>query len=100
MTKPKVKAPARKGQTDAPRRGRPALERERTVKAGVVLTARQLGVLDRLALDIRDASGGRAFTRSDVLRGIVAGVLESGLKLSEATSETEIAEFISARLRR
>lgn len=83
-----------------PRRmGRPTLERERTVKAGVVLLARQLGALDRLAIDIRDASG-RATTRSDVIRGIVAGVLESGLDLSKAVSETEIAALISSRLRR
>lgn len=95
----KAKATTRKQQAKPPRRGRPALERERTVKAGVVLTARQLGAIDRLALDIRDASG-NATTRSDVLRGIVEGVLSSGIDLTEAVSETEIAEVIGSRLRR
>jgi len=84
---------------DAARRGRPALERERTMKTGIVLLARQIGALDRLALDIRDTSG-KATTRSDVLRGIVEGVLASGFDLTKAADETEIAEVIAARLRR
>src|SRR5262249_49401572 len=90
----------KKAQASAtPRMGRPALDRERVVKTAVVLLARQIGALDRLALDIRDASG-KATTRSDVLRGIVDGVLSSGLDLSKALSETEIRDDIAARLRR
>lgn len=75
------------------------MDRERAVKTAVVLLARQLGALDRLALDIRD-TGGKATTRSDVLRGIVEGVISSGLDLTKALDETEIAETVSARLRR
>src|SRR5689334_21268579 len=86
-------------QPPARRMGRPVIERERTSKAGVVLLARHLGALDRLALDIRDASG-KTITRSDILRGIVEGVLTSKLDLTQALSEAEIAEIIAARLRR
>ncbi len=99
MVKPKRTTRAATTET-APRRiGRPAIERERTIKAGVVFLARHLGALDRLALDIRDASG-KTITRSDVLRGIVEGVIASKLDLTQALSETEIAEVIATRLRR
>src|SRR5437879_748126 len=82
-----------------PRRGRPALERDTTIKAGVVLFARHLSYLDRLCLDIRDATG-RPITRSDALRGMVEGVAASGLDLTAAASEEEIAALIRSRLSR
>lgn len=81
------------------RRGRPAIQRERAVKTGVVLLARHLGFLDRLCLDIRDATG-RAITRSDVLRGMIEGIIASSLDLTTAADEAEIGEVIRARLRR
>ena len=78
------------------RRGRPPLERDTTVKASVVLFTRHVSYLDRLSLDIRDASG-RIVTRSDALRGIVEGVATSGVDLTAAASEAEIADVIRSR---
>jgi len=73
---------------DAARRGREA-PAEPWRKVTVVLKDRQILFLDRLALDIRTATGA-AVARAEIIRGLIDGLEAAGLDLSTAVSEEEV----------
>ena len=75
-------------------RGRPATLLEDTVQVTALIFKRQVSVLDRLALDIRDNTGA-TLDRSPLLRGIVDGVLDAGVPLDRCSSEADIRRAVA-----
>lgn len=64
----------------------------------MVLTAGQLAYLDRLAIDIRSATG-RPIERSAILRALVDAVADSRVDLAAGQDEAGIQQLLSARLK-
>ena len=73
--------------------------RERSVMTltDELITGEQVAFLDRLALDIRGKTGWKA-RRTEIIRALVVALMASGVDLSVAASEEELAEDIKARL--
>ena len=68
-------------------------------KVTTVLYDREVIALDELCIDIRKKTG-KKLNRTDLLRGILDAVLESGLDLTGATSEAEVKAAVLAAMRR
>jgi hypothetical protein len=64
----------------------------------VSLHRRQVAILDRLAVEIR-LNGSFGVSRSDLIRGIIEAAVRSGVNLSYAGNEEEIAEMLHAAWR-
>lgn len=83
---------------EAPRSaGRPPIHDEEWTKVTVVLFNRQIVYLDRLANDIR-ARTGAAIKRAELIRSLVDALETSGVDLTGATSEREIAGLLAEHL--
>jgi hypothetical protein len=67
-------------------------------KVSVVLFARQITHLDRFAKKARQR-GHKPLTRAGIIRGLIDGLLSSGLDVSLHTSESMLREHITKRLR-
>jgi hypothetical protein len=81
------------------RRGRRPSHTEHWTKVTVVLFDRQIVFLDRLAADIRAASG-VAISRAHVIRALIDALTESDLDLSGTRSENDLKAVLTARLGR
>lgn len=82
----------------ASRRGRRPSHDEHWTKVTVVLMDRQVTFLDRLAADIRAASGA-AVSRAHLIRALIDALSESDLDLTATRSERELKQLLSACLR-
>lgn len=94
MPAPKTRA---KSQPTGP--GRPPVHVEPWVKVSVVLFARQVIHLDRVAARSRKR-GHKAVTRAGLIRGVLDGMLNTGMDLSIHASETALRDHITKRLGR
>jgi hypothetical protein len=72
---------------------------ESWVKITVVLFDRQVHHLDRAATRAR-RSGHKSVSRASLIRGLIDGILNSGLDLSQHSSETTLRDHLVARLGR
>ncbi len=79
--------------------GRPRVHAEAWVKVSVVLFVRQVQHLDRLASRAR-RRGHKSINRACVIRGMIDGILMSGIDLSRHASEAHVREDVANRLRR
>jgi len=89
----RAKAPAK-----SPGPGRPRVHSEKWAKVSVVLFERQIDHLDRLSRKAR-RSGHKSITRACLIRGLIDGMIKSGLDLSPHPSELQVSEDDAARLR-
>jgi hypothetical protein len=78
--------------------GRPRVHVETWAKVSVVLFDRQVTHLDRLAKKAR-RQGHRSMTRACIIRGLIDGLLNSGLDLPSIGSEAQIRDHVSSRLK-
>ncbi len=92
-------APTRRAAAGKRRPGRPPVHDEAWTKVTVVLFNRQIAFLDRMAANIRAASGA-AISRAQLIRALVDASSEADLDLTAATSEADLKATIRARLGR
>jgi hypothetical protein len=78
-------------------RGRPPVHNETWSKVSVVLFDRQIVHLDRLATDIRGASG-KVLNRAEIIRALIDGLIDSGMDVTGAASESDLHARIARRL--
>lgn len=78
-------------------RGRPPVHSETWSKVSVVLFDRQILHLDRLATDIRGNSG-KVMNRAEIIRGLIDGLIESGMDVTSAGSEADLRGRVARRL--
>ena len=78
--------------------GRPRIHAEAWAKVSVVLFERQVHHLDRLARKAR-RHGHKSMNRACIIRGLIDGLLLSGIDLSKHSSEGHIREDVAKRLR-
>jgi hypothetical protein len=78
--------------------GRPRVHSEKWAKVSVVLFERQIHHLDRLSRKAR-RNGHKSITRACLIRGLIDGMIKSGLDLSAHPSELQVSEDVAARLR-
>jgi hypothetical protein len=78
-------------------RGRPPVHSETWSKVSVVLFDRQILHLDRLATDIRGRSG-KVLNRAEIIRGLIDGLIDSGMDITSAGSEADLRARVARRL--
>jgi hypothetical protein len=78
-------------------RGRPPVHTEAWSKVSVVLFDRQILHLDRLATDIRGASG-KVLNRAEIIRALIDGLIDSRLDITGTSSEADLRGRITRRL--
>jgi hypothetical protein len=78
-------------------RGRPPVHNETWSKVSVVLFDRQILHLDRLATDIRGRSG-KVLNRAVIIRGLIDGLIDSGMDITNAGSEADLRARLARRL--
>jgi hypothetical protein len=78
-------------------RGRPPVHNETWSKVSVVLFDRQIVHLDRLAIDIRGASG-KVLNRAEIIRALIDGHIDSGRDVTSTASETDLRARVARRL--
>ena len=78
-------------------RGRPPVHNETWSKVSVVLFDRQIVHLDRLATDIRGASG-KVLNRAEIIRALIDGLIDSGMDVTGAASESDLRARVARRL--
>jgi hypothetical protein len=66
-------------------------------KVTVVLFDRQIVHLDRLATDIRVKSG-KVINRAEIIRGLIDGLIDSGMDITGSGSEADLRARVSRRL--
>ena len=88
---------AKTTQTNAQGPGRPRVHAESWAKITVVLFDRQVHHLDRAATKAR-RQGHKWVTRASLIRGLIDGIINSGLDLSQHSSETTLRDHLAARL--
>jgi hypothetical protein len=79
------------------RRGRPPVHREAWSKVSVVLFDRQITHLDRLGAEIH-ASSGKTVNRAEIIRALIDGLIESGMDVTSAVSESDLRGKVTRRL--
>lgn len=97
----------RKTTTEEPKAaGHPAMMKVRPPagtsvenKLTIILSPGQVDFLDRLCLEIRSKTKAK-MKRTEIIRGLVAGLERSGLDLSTFRTEEDIAAVIQERLAR
>src|SRR5205085_4012766 len=80
-----------------PSRGRPPVHQETWSKVSVVLFDRQILHLDRLATDIRGRSG-KVLNRAEIIRGLIDGLIDSGMDITATGSEADLRANVARRL--
>jgi hypothetical protein len=78
-------------------RGRPPVHNETWSKVSVVLFDRQIVHLDRLATDIRCASG-KVLNRAEIIRALIDGLIDSGMDITSTASESDLRARVARRL--
>ena len=78
---------------DAPRWGRPPALLDQWSRVTMVLYDRQIIFLDRLITDIR-ASTGAIVKRTDIVRALIDGLIESNLDLTSVRDEADLKRLI------
>ena len=63
----------------------------------MVLFDRQILQLDRLAINIRGASG-KALNRAEIIRALIDGLIDSGMDVTAAGSEADLRAKVARRL--
>jgi hypothetical protein len=63
----------------------------------VVLFDRQISHLDRLTDDGR-VRNGRVFNRAEIIRALIDGLIDSGMDVTNATSEADLRARVARRL--
>jgi hypothetical protein len=66
-------------------------------KVSVVLFDRQIVHLDRLATDIRCASG-KVLNRAEIIRALIDGLIDSGMDITSTASESDLRARVARRL--
>jgi hypothetical protein len=66
-------------------------------KVSVVLFDRQILHLDRLAGDIHGKTG-KLLNRAEIIRALIDGLIESGMDVTAAASESDLRTRVSRRL--
>ena len=77
--------------------GRPPVHTETWSKVSVVLFDRQVLHLDRLVDDGRGRRG-KIFNRAEIIRALIDGLLDSGMDIASAASETDLRARFARRL--
>jgi hypothetical protein len=88
---------AARPRTVKPGRGRPPVHNESWSKVSVVLFDRQILHLDRLATEIRGRSG-KVLNRAEIIRGLIDGLIDSGMDVTGAGSEADLRGRVARRL--
>jgi hypothetical protein len=78
-------------------RGRPPVHSETWSKVSVVLFDRQILHLDRLATDIRGRNG-KVLNRAEIIRGLIDGLIDSGMDITGTASEADLRGRVARRL--
>ena len=66
-------------------------------KVSVVLFDRQILHLDRLASEIRGKSG-KLLNRAEIIRGLIDGLIDSGMDITGTGSEADLRARVARRL--
>ena len=77
--------------------GRPPIHSETWSKVSVVLFDRQIHHLDRLSIEIRGKTG-KVLNRAEIIRALIDGLLDSGMDITAAASESDLRARVSRRL--
>jgi hypothetical protein len=80
-----------------PGRGRPKIHSEKWTKVSVVLFERQVHHLDQISRTAR-RHGHKSINRACLIRGLIDGMIESGIDLSRHPTERHVSEDVAARL--
>jgi hypothetical protein len=80
-----------------PGRGRPRVHGESWAKVSVVLFVRQVTHLDTVTKQARKR-GHKSITRASIIRGLIDGLIHSGLDLHRHPSETALRNHVAKRL--
>lgn len=78
---------------NGPRWGRPPALLDQWSRVTMVLYDRQIIFLDRLITDIR-ASTGAIVKRTDIVRALIDGLIESGIDLTSVKNEGDLKRLI------
>jgi hypothetical protein len=78
-------------------RGRPPVHQESWSKVSVVLFDRQIAHLDEYGNGKRNWKG-KALSRAEIIRALIDGLIESGLDVTAATSESDLRARVARRL--
>jgi hypothetical protein len=78
--------------------GRPRVHTEAWAKVSVVLFARQVLHLDKLAQKARQR-GHKTFTRASLIRGLIDGMIDSGHDASLHETEAQLRAHVAKRLK-
>lgn len=79
-------------------RGRPPLHGESWTKATTILLDSQIHWLDTLAANIR-LKNRKSISRAELIRALISAAIESGLDLSNITTEEDLKNFILKKLK-
>lgn len=79
-------------------RGRPQQHQDEWSKVTVVLLEKQIHWLDRLSLDIRGNTKA-AVSRAEIIRSLISAMEESGIDLTQSTSEQELKSLVLTLLK-
>ena len=77
--------------------GRPPVHSETWSKVSVVLFDRQIVHLDRLASNIRNASG-KVLNRAEIIRALIDGFIDSSLDITTSPSEADLRAKVARQL--
>ncbi len=77
--------------------GRPPIHAETWSKVSVVLFDRQIESLDHLATVLR-ARNGKVFNRTEIIRALIDGLIDSGMDIDGAASEADLRARVARRL--
>jgi hypothetical protein len=77
--------------------GRPPVHSETWSKVSVVLFDRQILALDRLTREIRNKTG-KVLNRAEIIRALIDGLLDSGMDITNASSEGDLRGRVARRL--
>lgn len=79
-------------------RGRPKIHSEKWAKVSVVLFDRQVHHLDQLSRKAH-RNGHKSINRACLIRGLIDGMIKSGIDLSMHPTESQLRDDVAARLR-
>lgn len=79
-------------------RGRPPLHEETWTRATTILFDSQIHWLDTLAANIR-LKNRKSISRAELIRALISAAIESGLDLSNITTEEDLKNFILKKLK-
>jgi len=77
--------------------GRPPVHSETWSKVSVVIFDRQIHHLDRLATEMRVKTG-KVLNRAEIIRGLIDGLIDSGMDITSAASEADLRGRVARRL--